>query len=180
MTDPTNTMVEESNMHAEPGIGAQHTGRVGNCMLLTLNSLRMLVPRNIVAEVVRYSFLRFTRDADSDLEYFDWRGRRVPHVKSAALCGDAEPEVNEDTKVAVFHGLRNRDLLPYYGFTISGSPRLLRVSEADITQLDTATMHPAEVMRVTIDQGEACIPKVDHIETTLLGVLKQNTDGNRK
>ena len=173
-------MVDDSNMPPEPGISAPHAGRESNCMLLTLNSSRLLVPRNIVAEVVRYSFLRFTQDPRSGLEFFDWRGRQVPHVRSELLGALADPEVNDDTKVAVFHGLRNRDLLPYYGFTISGSPRLLRVTESDVVQIEENELQSGELMRVTVDKGEACIPKVDYIETSLIELLKQHTDGKRK
>lgn len=180
MTDAMDITTENDGTQAEAKERAHGAAREGNCLLLTLNTRRLLVPRNIVAEVVRHSFLRFSQDPDSGLGYFEWRGRRVPHLKCEVLGEESEPEVDDDTRVAIFHGLRNRELLPFYGFTISGSPRLLRVSEDDLMHINVAELHPAELMRVGVDQEEAYIPKVDHFENGLIEQLKPHTDGKRK
>lgn len=180
MNDTLDNTTEYEN--PKPGAeGQAHgTAREGNCLLLTLGTGSMLVPRNLVAEVVRYSFLRFSQHPLSGLEVFDWRGRQVPHLRSSVLGESAEPNINDDTKVAVFHGLRNRELLPFYGFTICGSPALLRVSEGELLQIDAEAAHPGELMRVAFDQREAYIPKVDYFENGLIELLKQHTDGKRQ
>jgi hypothetical protein len=150
-----------------------------NCLLLTSAALRMLVPRAVVAEVLGPSFLEFARDESTGLEYFGWRGRRVPLLGSPA-AGTAHPapdsdehrDFGEEAKIAIFHGLKHQQLLPYYGFVITRSPRLLRVAEGDLEEVTGVPLQPAELMRIRVDGGEACIPKVDHFETTLIDLMK--------
>ncbi len=146
-------------------------GRQGNCLLLTIDALRMLVPRTIVAEVLGHSLLEFNRDGATGLDFFEWRGRRVP-LLGAVIGATRAVEITEDSKVAIFHGLRHQQLLPYYGFVISRSPRLLRVSDGDLEEITGAQLHPAELMRIRVEGGEACIPKVDHFENILIDLMK--------
>lgn len=164
----------------------QHFGEAGidtaarecNCLLLALNEQRLLVPRNLVAEVLPHSFLNLAQDPETGVELFDWRGRRVPLLPAAVLGEKQEAEDTDETRVAVFHGLRNREELPYYGLTISCSPRLMRLYEQDIEEVTDATLHPTELMRVMIDEGEAGIPDVDHLEDALIAMLNPTADGN--
>lgn len=155
-------------------------GRECNCLLLTLNEQRLLVPRNLVAEVLPHALLRLDRDPETGVELFDWRGRRVPHLPASLLGEQQEAEDNDETRVAVFHGLRDREELPYYGLTISGSPRLMRLYEQDVEEVTEATLHPSQAMRVRIDEGEASIPDVDQVEGALIAMLNPLADGNSK
>ncbi len=143
----------------------------GNCMLLTIDALRMLVPRTIVAEVLGATLLEFARDENNGLDFFEWRGRRVP-LLGAVIGATRAVEITEESKVAIFHGLKNQQLLPYYGFVISRSPRLLRVSDGDLEEVTAAQLHPAELMRIRVEGNEACIPKVDHFEHILIDLMK--------
>jgi hypothetical protein len=174
-------MAEDSNMTSVENTpeGDPALAREGNCMLLTLKEQHMLVPRNVVAEVIRFSFLRFNRDIHTGLEFFDWRGHSVPHLSNTVLGEKQEIECNEDTKVAVFHGLRNQQQLPYYGFTIARSPRLLRLSESDLEHIEDAKLHTGELMRVSMSHGEAFIPKVDYFENLIIELLNQQADKKR-
>lgn len=143
----------------------------GNCLLLTIDAQRMLVPRTIVAEVLGPSFLKFVRDEATGLEFFAWRGRRVP-LLGAVIGTTRAVDITDESKVAIFHGLKNQQLLPYYGFVITRSPRLLRVSDGDLEEIPGAQLHPAELMRIRVEGNEACIPKVDHFENTLIDLMR--------
>lgn len=145
-----------------------------NCLLLTRAAFRMLVPRAVVAEVLGPSFLEFASDAATGLEFFGWRGRRVPLLDGAALGATHAAEFTEETKVAIFHGLKHQQLLPYYGCVITHSPRLLRVGDGDLEEITGVQLHPAELMRVRVDGGEACIPKIDHFESSLIGMMMRS------
>ena len=180
VTEAMSNMPEDNQTNPLDGLPADASQREGNCLLLTLNVLRMLVPRNLVAEVVRFSYLRFTQDPRSGLQVFDWRGRKVPHLNHAVLGERQEARVDDDTKVAVFHGLRNRELLPYYGFTITGSPRLMRLNEGELEQIVDTPLHPGELMRIRLAENEAFIPKVDHFEITLIEKLNQHANGKQQ
>jgi hypothetical protein len=146
-----------------------------NCLLLTSAALRMLVPRAVVAEVLAPSFLEFARDEVSGLEFFGWRGRRVPLLGGPAIGAShaaAAPEPGAEARIAVFYGLKHQQLLPFYGFVVTRSPRLLRVAEGDIEEVTGVQLHPAELMRVRVEGVDACIPRIDHFETTLIGQMK--------
>jgi hypothetical protein len=143
-----------------------------NCLLLTSAALRMLVPRAVVAEVLGPSFLEFARDEATGLEFFGWRGRRVPLLDGPALGATRAAEFTDESKVAIFHGLKHQRLLPYYGCVITRTPRLLRVAEGDLEEVTGVQLHPAELMRIRVDGDEACIPKVDHFESTLIDLMK--------
>lgn len=152
-----------------------------NSLLLTVAALRMLVPRAIVAEVLGSSLLEFVRDEASGLVYFSWRGRRVPllggamfgHVHATGTEKVGEDGGSEESKIAIFHGLKHQQQLPFYGFVTTRNPRLLRVSDDDLEEVSGVQLHPAELMRIRIEGNEACIPKVDHFETTLVDMMKQ-------
>lgn len=170
-------MVEDLNTAKNDELPASHDAREGNCMLLALQHQNMLVPRNIVAEVIRLSVLRFIRDQHSGLDFFEWRGHKVPLLGSSMLGEAHAVECTDDSKVAVLYGLRSQEQLPYYGITIARSPRLLRLSENDLEHIAGVQLHSGEVMRVRMDQGEAFIPKVDYFESLTIELLKQQQDG---
>lgn len=149
-----------------------------NALLMTAEDMRILVPRSIVAEVIGSSLLEFATDEASGLTVFLWRGRRVPLLRAtapadtAAAPGPSDEEAVE-SKVAVLHGLKQQQLLPFYGFVVAGSPRLLRLEEDDLEELDDVRLNPAELMRVRVEGEEASIPKVDHFESALIDRIKR-------
>lgn len=149
-----------------------------NALLMTAENMRMLVPRSIVAEVIGASLLEFATDEASGLTTFLWRGRRVPLLRAAVpVDTPAAPqrsgEQPDETKVAVFHGLKQQQQLPFYGCLVAGSPRLLRLEEGDLEELDGVTLQPAELMRVRVEGADASIPKVDQLESTLIERIKR-------
>lgn len=149
-----------------------------NALLMTAENMRILVPRSIVAEVIGASLLEFVTDEASGLTTFLWRGRRVPLLRAAAAADTTavlqrKGEQPDETKVAVFHGLKQQQLLPFYGCVVAGSPRLLRLQEDDLQELDGVMLQPAELMRVRVEGEEASIPKVDHFESTLIERIKR-------
>ena len=142
-----------------------------SCMLLSINDVHLLVPRNVVAEVLHHSQLNIESDSGSGLDMMEWRGRDVPvpNNKHIGVPGQLEPD--EDTRVAVLHGLKNREQLPYYSIVLSRGPRLLRVSDRDLEAIQTEELHPAELMRVRLEGTEVIIPDVDHFESAVLDLL---------
>lgn len=149
-----------------------------NALLMTAENMRILVPRSIVAEVIGASLLEFVTDETCGLTTFLWRGRRVPLLRAAAPDHAAAVQQHsgaqpDETKVAVFHGLKQQQQLPFYGCLVAGSPRLLRLEEDDLQELDGVALQPTELMRVRVEGEEASIPKVDHFESTLIDRIKR-------
>jgi hypothetical protein len=160
----------EKGMAPDQATQQSEQGREGNCMLLSFDTHQMLLPRNVVAEVIRHGFVNLERRPEG-LQLFEWRGRHVPlleHEELTALCA-VQP--GEETRIAVMHGLKDLRKLPFYGIAISRSPKLLRVSEKDIAMVECAQLGRAELMRVRLEEGEAFIPKVDYLENLILEML---------
>jgi hypothetical protein len=144
--------------------------REGNCMLLAFDTAQMLLPRNVVAEVIRHAFVSLEQHP-AGLQQFEWRDRHVPlleHEELAALCA-VQP--GDETRIAVMHGLKDQRKLPFYGIAIARSPKLLRVSEKDIAVVECDQLGRAELMRVRLEEGEAFIPRVDYLENLILEML---------
>jgi hypothetical protein len=148
-----------------------------NALLMTAGNMRILVPRSIVAEVIGASLLEFSVDEASGLTTFLWRGRRVPLLRAAAGDTAVVPQRSggqpDETKVAVFHGLKQQQQLPFYGCVVAGSPRLLRLEEHDLEELEGVALQLVELMRVRVEGEEASIPKVDQFESTLIDQIKR-------
>ncbi len=139
-----------------------------SCMMLKTNEQQWLVPRNIIAEVIKYSFVDASRDKDSGLSFIEWRGCRLPHITLFKSEGVIETESSGENRVVIVYGLQNPGILPYYSFQISKSPQLLQVSESDLKQIHTPNLHPGELMQVEVDGIKAIIPQVDYFENSIL------------
>ena len=139
-----------------------------SCLLLSTKSCQMLVPRNIVAEVLRYSFVEFNEEDDSGLHSFAWRGCSVPLISNSLLGEITEGDLDEDTRVVICYGLKDNHMLPFYGFTVLKSPQLLQLTESDMTELTEVPLHPGELMKVTLQDAEVIIPKVEYFEDPVL------------
>lgn len=142
-----------------------------SCMLLGISGKHMLVPRTIVAEVVRYSFINFRKDEIRGIDSFEWRGCQVPHVQSNVIGGTDDTEIDDEARMVIFYGLKDSQKLPFYGLTVRRSPQLVQVGDADLEEIDTESLHPGELMQVRIKDVDAFIPKVDHLENSLLKLL---------
>lgn len=152
----------------------QQTGQSqqkASCMLLGINDKYMLVPRTMIAEVVRYSFIKVHKDEIRGINAFEWRGCQVPHLESNVIGNGEADKIDDEARVVIFYGLKDSKKMPFYGLTISRSPQLVQVGNADLEEFTPETVHPGELMNVRIKDVEAFIPKVDHIENTLLKLL---------
>ena len=142
-----------------------------SCMLLGISDKHMLVPRTIVAEVVRYSFINFRRDEIRGVSSFEWRGCQVPHLESNVVGSKEDAEIDDEARVVIFYGLKDSQKLPFYGMTVRRSPQLVQVGDEDLEELESESLHPGELMKVRVKEVDAFIPKVDHLENSLLKLL---------
>ncbi len=142
--------------------------QAASCMILKTNEQQWLVPRNIVAEVIKYSFINTSEDKDSGMSFIEWRGCRLPHITLFKPGQCVKPEASEENRVVIVYGLQNPGILPYYSFQISKSPQLLQVGDNDLTQIKTQSLHPGELMQVEVDGIKAIIPQVDYFENSIL------------
>lgn len=140
-------------------------------MLLGISDKNMLVPRTIVAEVVRYSFINFRKDEIRGISSFEWRGCQVPHLGSNVVGSTDDAVIDDEARVVIFYGLKDSQKLPFYGMTVRRSPQLVQVGDEDLEEIEAESLHPGELMQVRIKDVDAFIPKVDHLENSLLKLL---------
>jgi len=139
-----------------------------SCMILKTNEQQWLVPRNIIAEVIKYSFIDASEDKDSGLSFIEWRGCRLPHITLFKPGEAVKTDTPEENRVVIVYGLQNPGILPYYSFQISKSPQLLQVDESDMKQINTQSLHPGQLMQVEVEGIKAFIPQVDYFENSIL------------
>ncbi len=150
---------------------SEHGQQKASCMLLGISDKHMLVPRTIVAEVVRYSFITFRKDEIRGIDSFEWRGCQVPHLAGNVVGSKQDADIDDEARVVIFYGLKDSKKLPYYGMTIRRSPQLVQVGDEDLEEMEAVDLHPGELMKVRIKDVDAFIPKVDHLENSLLKLL---------
>jgi hypothetical protein len=163
-------VIGKNNITPDQETSRAEQAREGNCMLLAFDAHQMLLPRNIVAEVIRHTFVSLEPHS-AGLHQFEWRDRHVPLLEHEELTSLFAVQPGEETRIAVMHGLKDQRKLPFYGIAIARSPKLLRVSEKDIAVVECDPLGRAELMRVTLAEGEAFIPRVDYLENLILEML---------
>ena len=62
-------------------------------------------------------------------------------------------------------------MLPFYGFTVLKSPQLLQLTESDMTEITEVPLHPGELMKITLQDAEVIIPKVEYFEDPVLKII---------
>lgn len=141
----------------------------GQCLLVKLEPRQLLVPRVLVAEVVRHDVSALVATAHRDIRLFSWRGFRVPVLNAAVIHADCVQASGEDSKIVVFYGLSNQSRLPYYGVVASRNPRVVMVTEANVQPCgDQQQLPAAQGAVVTVGEDNAIIPKVDYLEKFIL------------
>jgi chemotaxis signal transduction protein len=141
----------------------------GRCLLIRIDQYQLIVPRTLVAEVIRYEGSTLVNTAHPDIKLFHWRGFQVPLLNSRLINAACAQDTTDDSKIILFHGLLNHGKLPYYGFVVSRNPRLVTVSEDSVVMRgDQLDLLPSESARVTVEDEAASIPKVDFLEKFVL------------
>ena len=143
-----------------------------SCLLLGLNELNMLVPRALVAEVIKYAFVEIKHDETTGLNSFDWRGCQVPMVPGDLIGQLDAKEFDEEARVLIFYGLRHPQDLPFYAITATKSPQLLQVGDEDLVEDIESELQAVELMKIVINGSGAFIPKIDYLENATLESLQ--------
>ncbi len=136
-------------------------------LIVPLEGRNILVPNSCVAEIVPYATTQ-THDGAPEWVVGDvlWRDLTLPCFSFEKLIGELEGEIPQGKRIAIFNTISENYDKRFYGVTISGIPRLVRVVEPEISE-DEAIKNAFEKMRVQIN-GESCIiPNLEAIEKLL-------------
>ena len=138
-------------------------------LLIPLGGRTLLVPTVSVAEMAPYGQVEPEQDAPSWLlGQFAWRNQKVPLLSFEDINGEAKPEMHARSRVAVFNNTGVSDQLPFIGVVTQGIPRLARVVEEEISEIDDAQKKPFERMHVSLAGEAAVIPDIAALEQAYL------------
>lgn len=140
----------------------------GRCLLITLEPVKLIVPRILVAEIIHSEGVTMSSSLSRNVRIFEWRGYQVP-LLSPPVINPRCPDVSgEDVKFVIFHGLFNRAKLPYYAIPVSRNPRIIVVTDENISERVEPKPQPSDLLAVTVEEESAVIPRVDCLEQYII------------
>ena len=140
------------------------------CLMVPVSKRLLLVPSTSVAEIVPFTAVSRVADApDWLLGNYHWREQQVPLISFEQLNGENRPDLHSRCRVAVLNNTGQSDGLPFIAIMTQGIPRLARVTEEEIQQLDLTTdKKPFELMHVSLAGEEAVVPDIVGMEKAYL------------
>ncbi|MCB1616909.1 MAG: chemotaxis protein CheW [Pseudomonadales bacterium] len=142
-------------------------------LLLPVVGQYLLLPGVSVAEIV--GFLppedRGANAPDWFLGYVEWRKLKVPVISFEVMNGQPLPEAHENNRIAVLNNTGQSKSLPFFAIVTQATPRLMRISESEIDEINSAQLNKFENMRVRVQEEEATIPAFVEMEKALIRFL---------
>ena len=145
-------------------------------VLIQVAGGRLLLPNATIAEVLSYADPEPVDDApDWLLGRIRWRGWQLPLVAFARLSGIAEEQGGLGSKVVVLKALGGDPKAPYFALLTQGFPRLVTVArDTVVTDTSSDEALPEGVQaRVLLNEDEALLPDLEHIEVLVGQALRQ-------
>ena len=138
-------------------------------LMIPLANRTLLVPTVTVAEMVPYSQAEAV-DGGPDwlLGNFFWRDLKVPLLSFEVLNGEALPEIQPKSRVAVFNNTGVSEQLPFIAIATQGIPKLARVSAGDISVNEDESAKPFDRLHVTLNGEGLLIPDITALENVYL------------
>ena len=154
------------------------------------DGFNLLVPRNLIADVVSAATIDTTRDTktanttDGQLDtpsgnsvtigeawskgMLNWRGLNLPVISIEQILLNRSPRLR-GSHVAIFHGTKDTEKLAFYGVPLQAMPHNFKVTaEADLVQRSDDTQLKYCALKVTARGVAAIIPELEAIEDLLL------------
>ena len=137
---------------------------------------RLLLPNATIAEVMSFADPEPIEDTpDWLLGRIRWRGWQLPLIAFARLSGIAEEQGGFGSKVIVLKALGGDPKFPYFALLTQGFPRLVTVSRDTLvtdTSIDEALPEGVQA-RVLLNENEALLPDLEHVELLISQALRQ-------
>jgi len=145
------------------------------CQLIPLRQLRLIVPRTVVAEVVRYAAPQTQASAPGWMRGFmSWNALRVPVISFEELCGRTPGEPGGRTRIAILNAMSGRLDSGYYGLLTEGFPQLVRVNR-EVLRLDERQEWPVDgpvICQIRMINEYPLIPDLERIEALISDCLE--------
>ncbi len=144
-------------------------------LLIPLQGQSILLPNVTVAEIVPVSQVQIVENAPMwYIGNCQWRDLIVPVLSLEALNGENKPSLSTRARFAVLNTTGMHSDFPFMAIVTQGLPRLARVSEDEISELEDAENRAYDLMHVSWAGEHTVIPNVPAIEQTFLEYLHNN------
>lgn len=141
-------------------------------LLVPLEQMRLIVPRDCVAEVVGWDAARHRREDNEPLWLageLNWDGREIPVLSFERLCGLATELPRQRARVVVMRCLGKRLKAGYFGVLTRGFPQIVRVTQSALVpneQSTWSTQAPVLCELQMVGQSPV-IPDLEQVELEL-------------
>ena len=150
----------------------EHKVQEISSLLIPLQGHTILLPNVTVAEIVPVTQVQPIQNAP--VWYIGncfWRELTVPLLSLEALNGRPKPKMHGQIRFAVLNTTGEHDDLAFIAIVTQGLPRLARVSQDEISELENAENAPYDLMHVSWAGEHTVIPDIAAIEKTFLEYL---------
>ena len=136
-----------------------------HCMLAPLETDCLLLPTNVIAEVVEYKEPEpITATPEWFLGQIDWNNRQIPVFSYASLIKGTEPAaIDSRHRIMVVKSLSESTRVPYLGFLITDIPKLLNVLPDQLTNTGDENKSLGVFCHVMIEEQRAVIPDLERL-----------------
>jgi len=136
-----------------------------HCMLAPLEHAALLLPTQVVAEVVEYQKPEpITATPEWFLGQVDWENRHIPVFSYSALIqGTAPAAIGNRTRIMVVKSLTASARVSYLGFLVSDIPRLLTLLPDQLTNTGDENKSLGVFCHVMVDGQQAAIPDLERL-----------------
>jgi len=136
-----------------------------HCMLAPLEDAALLLPTQVVAEVVEYQQPEpISQTPEWFLGQIEWENRHIPVFSYAALIkGTAPAEIRTRNRIMVVKSLTESARVPYLGFLVSDIPRLVTVLPDQLSHTGDENKSLGVFCHVMVDDQFAVIPDLERL-----------------
>lgn len=136
-----------------------------HCTLAPMETDSLLLPTNVIAEVVDYIRPAPVSGAPEwFLGQIEWGNRQVPVFSFAALINASPPaQANGKTRIMIVKSLSDSARMPYLGIVINDIPRLATVQMDQLEHTSDERKSLGVFCHVTVQDQPAVIPDLDRL-----------------
>ncbi len=136
-----------------------------HCMLAPMEEASLLLPTQVVAEVVDYEQPDpITATPEWFLGQIEWENRHIPVFSySALILGTAPADIRNRSRIMVVKSLCQSARVAYLGFLVSDIPRLVTILPDQLTNTGDENKSLGVFCHVLVDGQPAVIPDLERL-----------------
>ncbi len=142
-------------------------------ILAPLIQSHILVPSNVVAEVIEYSKpMPYEHGPAWLLGELEWNAWQVPIISYALLADITRRDpVTSDSRILILKTLTEETSLNYLGVLIKGLPKLKKLSPDALTPLEKSSDSSVVYCLATMDELEVMVPELEEVTRSVTDAL---------